>query len=136
MFSTPSKSNKKSNKKHRQSCIHHNNMQSSPLLNDKVRLSKDDSTTLALKQVHSNVNHKTKKYQTLRQSELSSVLSKSMPSSNRHLQSTDFIRQMKEGAKASTRAMEKKMSVPRSPKHPASNAHRSQASSKLNNFKI
>ena len=43
--STPSKGLKNSNKKHRKSCVD-NNLQSSPLLNPNIRMSKDDSGTL------------------------------------------------------------------------------------------
>ena len=75
-------------------------MKSSPMLKNSLNLSKDDSSSLI-----NNHHMKAKRYQTMR----SSDISKSM--NNKHLQSTEIIQQMKQNAKASVRAHQKKLSL-------------------------
>lgn len=99
--STPAtmKEKKKIVKKHRKSCFE-DQVKSSPMVKEKLFMNKDDSLP--------SKSLKTKRYQTMRSSDLTGI-NKSLTTQNRHLQSTQIIKQMKQDAKA--QAIQKKLGI-------------------------
>lgn len=112
--STPAanKDKKKTMKKHRKSCFE-DHVKSSPMVKEKLRISKDDSLP--------SKSLKTKRYQTMRSSDLTG-LNKPLGTThqNRHLQSTQIIKQMKQEAKASAQPKKLGVSSPKTKNHSVS----------------